>query len=133
MSENSQNLWTEINEIKKCVQSLNTTCATIQTTIDALTLRLSKIEQAVDEKDRRIDDLKLKLESFRVEWKAHTHYATKTEEKKKWGMEQIIAVIAILVAVATAILVPVITSLNNSDSQTQPTSQPRRTAPHVHE
>lgn len=121
MSENSQNLWIEVNEIKKCVQSLNTTCATIQTTINNLTERMRKIEQVVDEKDRRIDDLNLKLESFRVEWKAHTNFATKTEEKKKWGLEQTIAIIAIVVALATAVLVPLLMSNKKTDDDATPT------------
>ena len=127
MGENDHNLWTEINEINKCVQTLTTTFATIQANINGLTERIRKIENAIDEKDRRLDDLNLKVESFRVEWKAHTNYATRTEEKKKWGMEQIIAVVAILVALGTAILVPIITTVNNKEDDWV---QPSRYQPH---
>ena len=126
MSDHNQNLWTEISEIKKCVQGLTTSCATIQANINSLTERVRKIENAVDEKDRRIDELNLKIESFRVEWKAHTNYATKTEEKKKWGLEQVIAIIAILVAIGTAIFVPI---LANSSENKDDCSQASRFLP----
>lgn len=81
--------------------------------VQNLTDRVGCVETKLVTHDVEITGVKMKLDLFYQEWKIYTETQAERRTSKRWGIEQTLAAVALIIALTTAFAAPayVITKL----------------------
>ena len=111
MNDDTKLIWSEISETKKDVKDIDKRIRDISENMNRMMPVVDRMDKSIDKHEvseeirlKKIQEFDVKLENITVQLETHVKHYEQDKSKKKWHFEQLIAVLAIVIATVSVII-----------------------------